>query len=66
MIKSYLDAVALAYLAAPTDSDELDNLHDALALACDRHGVDIDHHLAAVRARFPETIDAIDESEESP
>ena len=45
---TYLEAIAIAYLAAPPDSVEEDLLADALTAACERLGADYNGTLESV------------------
>lgn len=63
-VSGYIETVALAYLAAPAESEEESLLRAALDLACTRHGIDaerdvIEPLLDTHRAR----IDRIDEQD---
>lgn len=41
-VSGYIETVALAYLAAPRESEEEELLLAALDLACTRHGIDVE------------------------
>lgn len=43
----YIETVALAYLAAPEESEEESLLRAALDLACTRHGIDAERDVLA-------------------
>jgi hypothetical protein len=63
VIRSYLDALALAYLAAPSASPEEGHLEEALVAACERHGVDFDEVAERVLAEQVSLLCRIDETD---
>lgn len=46
-VSGYIETVALAYLAAPAESEEESLLRAALDLACTRHGIDAERDVLA-------------------
>ena len=60
----YVETVALAYLAAPSESEEEALLREALDLACERHGIDADDDvLMPMIGTHRAQIDRIDEQD---